>query len=289
MVFEQIDKALDHLRPTVRNKDEAIHDARVCIKKTRALLRLARHLLGNKVYKSENTAYRDAGRKLSKVRDSAALVEIVDKLTEHFADQLSTNAFADVRGPLLRSKRQRQADKKRAMAEAAKSLRAARRRVEEWPATHNGGGLCEGLRRVFKEGRAGFVTASEQPSIENLHEWRKQVKHYLYQTHVLKRLWPNVMEEVEDELDTLGGYLSDDHDLAILRERVLKQSKRPDDGAEIEALVALIDQRRGELQVKAKLLGARVYAEKPGAFFGRTQQYWQAWRSEVKIDPIAAS
>jgi hypothetical protein len=97
------------------------------------------------------------------------------------------------------------------------------------------------------------------------------------------------MEEVEDDLKTLGGYLSDDHDLAILRERVLEQSKRSDDRAEIEALVALIDQRRGELQVKAKLLGARIYAEKPGAFVGRTQQNMQAWRSEVKVDPIAAS
>ena len=90
-------------------------------------------------------------------------------------------------------------------------------------------------------------------------------------------------------MKTLSGYLSDDHDLAILRERVLEQSKRSDDGAEIEALVALIDQRRGELQVKANLLGARIYAEKPGAFVGRTEHYWQAWRSEVKVDPIAAS
>jgi len=41
--------------------------------------------------------------------------------------------------------------------------------------------------------------------------------------------------------------------------------------------------------LKAKLLGARIYAEKPGAFEWRIQQYWLAWRSEVKVDPIAGS
>src|SRR6266850_1644487 len=90
IVLEQIDKALDNLKPTVRNKDEAIHDARVCIKKIRALLRLFRDALGDETYRAEDTAYRDAARALSKVRDSAALLEIVDKLIDHFSDQLST-------------------------------------------------------------------------------------------------------------------------------------------------------------------------------------------------------
>ena len=51
-VLEQIDKALDHLKPTVRDKDAAIHDARVCIKKIRALLPLMRDSLGDKTYKA---------------------------------------------------------------------------------------------------------------------------------------------------------------------------------------------------------------------------------------------
>jgi len=290
IAFEQIDKALDRLRPTVRNKDEAIHDARVCIKKTRALLRLVRDLLGDEIYEAENTAYRDAGRKLSAVRDSAAMIEIIDKLTERFSEQLSADAFGRLRGPLVCSKRGRQQDQKRAMAEVAKTLRVARRRVEEWPVKRNDAlALSRGLRRVFKRGRTEFAAAYDQPSIENFHEWRKQVKHLLYQVRLLKPVWPKLMEGWADELKKLGGYLSDDHDLAILREKVLEQSARSSKRIELEALVALVDQRRGELQVKARGLGARIYAEKPGAFVDRAQAYWQAWRSEVEADPIAVS
>src|SRR6267378_360132 len=109
-VLEQIDKALDLLKPTVRNKDEAIHDARVCIKKIRALLRLIRDSVEDETFRVEDTAYRDAGRMLSKVRDSAAMLEIVDKLINHFSDQLAKNAFGSVRAPLLRSTKAQQHD-----------------------------------------------------------------------------------------------------------------------------------------------------------------------------------
>jgi hypothetical protein len=51
-------------------------------------------------------------------------------------------------------------------------------------------------------------------------------------------------------------------------------------------LIALIDQRRNELQLNAKTLATRIYAEKPKTFVARTKIYWQAWRSEVKNDPI---
>src|SRR5258705_2900128 len=286
IVLEQIDQALDHLKPTVRNKDEAIHDARVCIKKIRALLRLTRESLGEETYQAEDTAYRDAARLLSKARDSAAMLEIVDKLIEHFSEQLSTNAFAGVRAPLLRSKTMRQQDRKIAMTKVAKSLRQARERVQDWPEVDPHQVLAKGLKRVFKLGRTTFATAYDQPSVETFHEWRKQVKHLLYQTQVLRPLWLTAMEALAAELKTLGKHLSKDHDLAILREKVLEQLEETDNHTEIEALVALIDQRRNELQVVARTLGARIYAEKPRTFVARTEAYWQAWRSEVKIDPI---
>jgi hypothetical protein len=105
---------------------------------------------------------------------------------------------------------------------------------------------------------------------------------------MLKSLWPKAMKASQKELKTLGKYLSDDHDLAILRKHILKQVDDDDDPKEIETLVALIDQRRNELQIIARPLGAKVYAEKPSEFANRIDAYWDAWRAEVKIDPVAA-
>ena len=96
-----------------------------------------------------------------------------------------------------------------------------------------------------------------------------------------------MLERLSDELETLGEYLSDDHDLTLLRQRMLEPLELPGDRTDLEALIALIDQRRGELQVEAKRLGERVYAEKPRAFAGRLQVYWQAWRSDGHIAPVS--
>src|SRR5882724_3760290 len=283
IVLEQIDKALDHLKPTVRNKDEAIHDARVCVKKIRALLRLIRDSVGDETFRAEDTAYRDAGRMLSKVRDSAAMLEIVDMLIDHFSDQLSKNAFASVRAPLLRSRKVQQQDRNSAMVKAANELRQARARVKEWPESGHHQALAGGLKQIFKKGRTDFVTAYDQPSVENFHEWRKQVKYLLYQTRVLRPLWQTMMEALATGLDTLGKHLSEDHDLAILREELSEQLQKSENRTDI---VALVDQRRNELEICARILGARIYADKPRSFAARSEAYWNAWRSEVKNDPI---
>ena len=62
---------------------------------------------------------------LSKVRDSVALLQVVDELIDHFSDQLTTDPFASIRAPLMRSRKVRPQDRKSAMTKAAKGLRQA--------------------------------------------------------------------------------------------------------------------------------------------------------------------
>jgi CHAD domain-containing protein len=96
VALEQLDKALEHTKAKTK-LDEAVHDVRVCFKKLRGLIRLVRDELGDKQYKRENIFYRDLNRRLSKVRDTAALTEILTRLEERFAEELTENAFASVR------------------------------------------------------------------------------------------------------------------------------------------------------------------------------------------------
>jgi CHAD domain-containing protein len=284
-----MDTILQAGQATSRNQDEAVHDARTSLKKIRAVLRLVRDEIAGDVFQQENICFRDAGRHLSAVRDAAVMLETFDKLMERFSAQLAADAFTELRKMLRQSSTTRRVEKQKALALVARTISVARRRVEHWPINHDGfSTLGPGVERAFKRGRRGFAMAVDQPSVENFHEWRKEVKCLWYQIRILKPIWPKMMERFADELEVLGDYLSDDHDLAILRERVLEHAGQLDDRAALETLVALIDQRRGELQVEATRLGTRVYGEKPRAFVGRLQAYWQAWRAEVQFDPIAA-
>jgi CHAD domain-containing protein len=288
IVVEQIDKALAGLASHHGSQDDAIHDARVCFKKIRAVLRLVRTALDPDLFRQENLCYRDAGRRLSAVRDTAAMREAFVKLTDRFADQLTPNAFATVYQSLKKASTERRLEKKKAMLAVAKTIGAARRQVEHWPIQQDGfSALEQGVKRVYKQGRQGLASALAQPSVENFHEWRKDVKYLRYQMRLLKPMWPIMLGKLEDELDRLAEYLSEDHDLALLRQRVREPAELTDTRMDLEALIALIDRRRGELQVEAEHLGEKLYAEKPRAFTGRLQVYWLAWRADRHVDPIA--
>jgi CHAD domain-containing protein len=290
VVLEQMDIILHAAQATRGNQDDAVHDARTSLKKIRALLRLVRGDINGDVFTQENLCFRDAGRHLAAVRDAAVMLETFDKLVDHFSGQLTVETFTELRNVLRQSNAIPRAEKQKALAMAAKMIGAARRRVEHWPINHDGfSPLRPGIERAYKRGCRSLAQAVDQPSVENFHEWRKQVKCLWYQIRFLKPIWPKMMKPVADELKALGEYLSDDHDLAILRARVFEQAKPLDDRTALEALVALIDQRRGELEAEAKPLGARLYAEKPGAFVDRLQVYWHVWRAEVRVEPIAVS
>jgi CHAD domain-containing protein len=290
VVLEQMDTILHAAQATSGNQDDAVHDARTSLKKIRAVLRLVQDEIGGDVFHQENVCFRDAGRHLSALRDAAVMLETFDKLMDRFSAQLSADAFTELRKVLRQSSTSRRIEKQKALALVAKTISAARRRVEQWPINHDGfSALGPGVERAYQRGRRSLAHAVDQPSVESFHEWRKQVKCLWYQTRLLKPIWPKVMEQFADKLKALGDYLSDDHDLAILRERVLEQAEQLHDRMALEALMALIDQRRGELQVEAKHLGTRIYVEKPRAFVGRLQAYWQAWRAELQVDPIAVS
>lgn len=147
-----------------------------------------------------------------------------DQLTEHYADQLAADAFAELRKPLISTWRKQQSDKNEAIADVAQMLRSARSRVADWPTCDDGFfALRQGLTRSYTQGRMGMAHVQKQSSVENLHEWRKRVKDIGYQVRLLNPIWPRMLDDMADELERLADYLSDDHDLAILRRMVLQQ------------------------------------------------------------------
>jgi CHAD domain-containing protein len=284
--LEQIDTAHERLSLKTRNRDRAVHEARVCFKKIRAVLRLVYGELGRDIFKLENIEYRDAGRQLSKARDTAVVAGTLEELVHHFNKQLVEPDIKALRKRLRRSKAEQHIDKKQIL-QAAETLSSARHRVETWPINNDGfSALRAGLHRVYKRGRAGFELARVERTTDNLHEWRKQVKYLWYQVCVLNPMWPKPLDVLAHELNKLADYLSEDHDLALLSRTAIEQAQALGDPAEVEKLILLIDQRRILLQTKAAALGAHLYAEKPKAFVKRMKAHWEAWRPANGTEPV---
>ena len=286
IALELIDKAIEQTKPQIKNRDKVIHDTRVTFKKLRALLRLTRVKNNAETFRHEDAYFRDAGRRLSRVRDTTAMIEALDKLTERYVDQLEPDAFAELRKPFIRTRRKQQADKNEALMEAVRILESARSRVADWPIDDEGfSSLRDGLKRIYKKGCTCMAQVQAEPSVENFHAWRKRVKDLWYQVRLLSPLWPGMLKDLANEFGRLADCLSDDHDLAILRQAVLRRPT--EERTQVEALMALIDQQRGELEVEAKRLGERLYVETPNAFVRRFEVYWQVWCAEEHVASLA--
>jgi CHAD domain-containing protein len=290
IVRQEIDKVLEALASPRAGRDEVVHDARKRFKKVRAALRLVRDELGAKVYRRENTCYRDAGRPLTAVRDARVLVEALDGLADHFAGQVSAKALDPVRKGLAASRRavrKRVLQKENALAAVRKAIEEARGRVRQWTVRNKGwSALGPGLQHVYQQGYRAR-TAAADPTVENLHEWRKQAKYLWHQLHILEPVWPAVMQELAEQVHVLTQHLGDDHDLAVLRDTVTADPDAFGGAGALEALLALIDRRRGELQQQAFLLGRRIYRDRPRVFADRIRGYWKAWRLESAAAPGA--
>jgi CHAD domain-containing protein len=270
---------------------EAVHTSRKATKKIRALLRLIRSEVGEKVYRFENVSLRDTSRILSEVRTSAVLVNAARDIRDIYAPILAEGTFDDVVDRLTSIRDRLEL---RAMEDAdvvprvVSNLERARERYQSWPADAEaravyGVGIRQdfkaigpGLERTQARGRAEMVAAYRKPTPSSFHQWRKRAKYLKHQMEILTPIWPEVMIGMTLTLDRISEVLGQDRDLSELLETL---ADRPDvcpNPLERSLMSALAEQRRSDLQTAARILGRRIYAEKPDAFSARLSSYWES-------------
>jgi len=264
---EQLRRAIQALEEEVDSDPvTAIHTARKAIKKERALLRLARGAIAPSTRSSENAHLRAAAGRLSGLRDAEVMLLTLDTLLRRDPGRVPEAALASLRAQLERE-RDAERGSPAVVGEVAGELRRARRRLAAWePSADGWGALAPGLERTYRSGRRLMRRARRDPSPANLHEWRKRVKDLWYEMRLLAPVCGPIVGGAGAEAGELGEVLGEDHDLSVLRAKV--------EG--VEALTAVIDERRAELQARAFALGSRLYAESPRAFHQRLARYWRA-------------
>ena len=277
VIHEQIDKALYALqRPD--DPHEAVHTLRKCMKKSRAALRLVRSGLGGDVYHRENAAFRDTAAPLSEVRDITALIETLNRLREHYRSSLSTAAFTRVRRSFYyqRQKATEQLHEGKLVSEAVQQLQAARKRVAQWSWEDDSfEALAENLVRTYRRGRKAMKKAYDSGAAADFHEWRKRTKYLGYQFRLLRVAWPRVMKAYQKEWEQLGSWLGDDHDLAVLQQKIQEEALPFQDQAAADMLRGIIAREQERLRRLAYPLGQRLYAEKADRFVDQLAAWWQ--------------
>ena len=287
----QLDAGIEELEGQPNRKlDEAVHETRKRLKRLRASLRLERFALGDEVYRRENTAFRDLGKRMSAPRDAAVLIETLDALTERFADELPPERTAALRDQLEQNHKGAVAKLRRARATidgGRAELDEARVRSASWTYDSEGfEALRPGLKRIYRRGRRSMRAAADERADEHLHEWRKRAKDLWHALQILRPADPKRMKARADRAHDLSDLLGDDHDLAVLREHVATTAWPAEEEASRSALLSVIDRRRASLQREAFKLGARVYGRRPKRFVRSIERGWRK-RAAKRPAPVA--
>ena len=289
-VRREVENALEHLGasstlpPQGADALIAVHEVRKDFKRVRAALRLVREGLGDETYHSENLYFRDAARPLTEVRDAEVLVETWDRLGKQFARQIAPEVLAHVRGALLANQArvtQRGLDDDHVLETVKAMTQRAFGRLGVWRIDRDGWeALEQGLKRVYRDGRRAHARAAESPTVDNLHEWRKQAKYLWHQLQLLESAWTDSEKKLGDEVHELTRLLGEDHDVAVLRQTLAADPLAYGGQRALKNLFVYIDRQRQAYEKQAFTLGRRLYADSPRAFTRRIRGYWQAWRVE---------
>jgi hypothetical protein len=125
------------------------------------------------------------------------------------------------------------------------------------------------LKDVYRRGRVSLATAVADPNAENFHQWRKEIGYLRNQVRTLRPIRPDMIDGLLNDLRELEDYLSENHDLDVLRQWVLAVMEKPRDQLNVEPLLMLISERQSELQSMSIPVGERIYFERSKTFVSR--------------------
>jgi CHAD domain-containing protein len=260
---EEIDGAVGQLAESKR-RVEAVHEARKGIKKIRGLLGLIARPLGPR-YKAEDHYFRNAGRRLSKLRDSAVMLQTLDALAAKH-QQISTAVLAGIRRDLLRCQRETPPDKQ-VSPDVLRLLNGARTNAASWPLEDlEFAALLPDLTAAYRGGRKAFRRALKVQSAEALHDFRKQVKLHWYHLRLFDGYLNAELKKRASELRALETCLGDEHNVILLCRRIAADVETARDRQQTRQVVVALEEEATHLRQRALESGLQLYSDRPRDF-----------------------
>lgn len=275
IVSEELRAAIDLLRSSDHPLDHRVHEVRKHLKKSRAILVLARGNVPARPFQREDRLLRRAGRSLATLRGRAALTTCFEALSQHPRSELGETFVQRVRERLSKSPTGKALPAPE-LARTHKLLSRAKRRLKKLSFRGSGWrALRKGFRQTYADARRALDRAILEPRAKALHALRIPAKRHLYQIQVLEPLSPALLRGRLADLTRLAGLLGDHHDLSLLIPELSSRGLPQGDLAQVRALAL---HRSRELEVQIFESARRLFEERPRAITRRLGAFLQTLR-----------
>jgi CHAD domain-containing protein len=247
--------------------ESVIYESRKRVKKVRAVAAFLEQA-GAKLPRKDRRRLKAAARALSRIRDSAAIIESFDRVRRRYPKQLPEHTYGILRRGLVGAQEQQEARAKRdgVAVEAADRLAKTRKSARKWTSPSVGvSDLVAVIAASYRRSRKAMKRSRATRQSATLHRWRKELKTLWYQLRLARPLTSGLAPLIAD-LKRLGTALGDDHNLVVLGATLRGCVDLRPMRAELRLIERLAARMRQPLRRRAFALGQRVHARKPEAF-----------------------
>lgn len=260
VLIGEIVTAREALADPAIGREEAIHRVRRRLKRVRSLFFVLADVPGsNREGRTEQA--RDTARLLAGARDADVLVREARRLLARAEGR--TVAAAGLLVERLEAARAGAHQETPPLETVAARLRASEADARSLPDRFEAGRLlAEALVATYRRGRKDWRELAEGASAETMHDWRKRVKSRRHLSALVPIETEFTTHALQHDLEALGEMLGEDHDLAVLQQRI-----EGDDGLlrgreGREGVLDLVARRRRKLMRKALELGDELYGQR---------------------------
>jgi CHAD domain-containing protein len=251
----ELTQALKSAAEPGKAPSERVHGARLNFKRLRALLRLVRPAFPQ--FSALNRQARDAARSLSPLRDVTVLKDTLAALLED-KPEAPADAVAQFK-TALEARVPDAAAQDEILAAFTRAALPILGHVPGWRLTSDDPGiLTEGAARTYRKVRKTMDEARRRGAPEHFHEWRKQVKHQLYELEFIDGLAP-AKSAPRRRLKRLATLLGEHHDQTVFRAFLATRPER----SQLAVLGKAASKVQQKLEAKSLKLGAKLFRLRP--------------------------
>jgi CHAD domain-containing protein len=238
------------LNPSSIPDDESVHDIRVLMKRSRAVIRLLANHLDEESCQREYSAYREAGRILGTWRDHSihrktlkSFKKETPEIFSAFAENVRINELLQKYEPPADVPQEVKADIEKINDILSKS--AFRMRFYTLDKL-DPQVLLKELEKSYKMAADTYLKCRNVSKPVLIHELRKKSKDFLYQLYFFRPLNPEAVKGLEKKLETLTSNLGKYNDLTHLLEAMDYKYDNPENSTELNELSVLIRNRQDQ-------------------------------------------
>ncbi len=227
---------------------KAVHDVRVLLKKSRALLKLASPQLDKALFEKDISDLRETGRMMSSWREASVQRKILKDFRKEYPDIIAHLHEYDKLNYLLArddSSPEHDAGKKASLEQMQVLLNKTGYRIRFQSMKHiDPHLLLKRLESTYESVSAIYLACRNNPKTRALHYFRKKSKDFLYQLSIFRALNPSVIKTIEKKLDSLTQNLGKFNDHAQLIRALEYDYKDAGNPPALDELVIKIRERQ---------------------------------------------